>query len=475
VVRERLYRRGEMISAIRRGSELGNAHRWPRQRIERHRDERLRALVAHARSRSPFHAERLRHVDLDAPGLLERLPTMNKAAMMGDLGRVLTDPRLRELDLDSYLSGLSDDALLLGCYRVMATGGTSGDRGLFVYDRAGWVDVIGALACAPRWLGVPPRIPRPRMATIWASSPAHMTARLAASFRTPIYRRLQLAATMPIADMVNELNTFRPVWLSAYPSIAALLADEQQVGRLRIAPRVVLVSSEQCTPAMRDRITSTWGVEPFNTYATTESSVIAVECEQHTGLHVFEDLVIVEVVDGDGRPVPDGEPGNKILVTNLFNRVQPIIRYELTDLVTMAPGRCACGRQTRRIESIDGRNDDIMLLPDLTGRLVPVHPNHFAEAIESIAGIHTYQVTELAGGIEITVVCPAADAHTITDAIAAGLRQRFEPLGVADTRLQITTADAIARPAVTSGKFKLVRARPARPTESTIAGVDQTR
>jgi phenylacetate-coenzyme A ligase PaaK-like adenylate-forming protein len=264
---------------------------------------------------------------------------------------------------------------------------------------------------------------------------------------------------MPVADMVDELNAFRPIWLSAYPSIAALLADEQQAGRLDIAPRVVLVSSEQCTPAMRDRITSTWGVQPFNTYATTESSVVAVECEQHTGLHVFESQVILEVVDGDGRPVPDGEQGEKILVTNLFNLVQPIIRYELTDLVTMAPGTCACGRQTRRVESIDGRNDDIMQLPDLAGRPVPVHPNHFAEAIESVAGIHTYQVSEQSDGIEITVVCTARDAQSITEAIAAGVRKRLTPLGVVDTPLNIAIADTIPRPAVTSGKFKLVRAR----------------
>ena len=211
-------------------------------------------LVRHARANSPFHAERLAGVDADAPDLLARLPSMDKPMMMRDLSRVVTDPRLRDIDLDAYLEGLTDDALLLGRHRVMATGGTSGKRGLFVYDRVGWTEVMAMLAAAPRWLGVSPRLPRPRMATIWASGPAHMTARLAASFRTPIFRRLALEATMPIPHMVGELNTFGPAWLSAYPSIAALLADEQQAGRLRIAPRVVLVSSEQCTPAMRARI-----------------------------------------------------------------------------------------------------------------------------------------------------------------------------------------------------------------------------
>jgi phenylacetate-CoA ligase len=457
---ERRRQRNEIIRAIRRGTELGNSHRWSRERIERHSEERLRALVAHARAHSPFHAERMRDLDLNAPGLLKRLPIMNKTSMMADLSRVLCDPRLRDVDLDAHLDGLSEDELLLARYRVLASGGTSGVRGLFVYDQAGWIDVVGALASAPRWLGVPPRIPRPRMATIWASGPAHMTSRLAASFRTPVYRRLQLAATMPVADMVDELNAFRPVWLSAYPSIAALLADEQQAGRLDIAPRVVLVSSEQCTAAMRALISVSWGVQPFNTYATTETGATAVECEHHSGLHLFESQVILEVVDGDGRPVPDGEQGTKILVTNLFNYVQPIIRYELTDMLTIASGPCPCGRQTRRIESIDGRTDDIMLLPGRTGQTVPVHPNQFAEAIECIAGIRAYQVTEQAHRIDITIACSGRDGAAINQAIQTGVGRRLTSLGVASIPLNVTTADAIVRPDVASGKFKLVRARP---------------
>jgi phenylacetate-coenzyme A ligase PaaK-like adenylate-forming protein len=135
----------------------------------------------------------------------------------------------------------------------------------------------------------------------------------------------------------------------------------------------------------------------------------------------------------------------------------------------MAPGTCSCGRHTRRIQSIDGRNDDIMQLPDRSGRLVPVHPNHFAEAVESVAGIHTYQVTQRADGIEITAVCPSRDAEAITRAISDGVHKRLEPLGVAGTRLNVTIANAISRPAVTSGKFKLVRARPAEPSANAPA------
>lgn len=460
---ERRRRQRDVLRALRRGSQLVESHRLPREQIEYHRDQRLRSLVHHAREHSPFHAERMRGLDLDAPDLLARLPTMDKQSMMEDLPRVLTAPRLRQIDLDAHLANLEGDGLLMGCYRVMASGGTSGVRGLFVYDEAAWVAVMGTFATAPKWLGVPPRFPRPRIATVWASGPAHMTARLAASFHTPIYRRLALAARMPIAELVEQLNEFRPVWLSAYPSIAALLATEQQAGRLNIAPRVVVVSSEQCTPAMRARIATAWSVEPFDTYATTEASTTAIECERHTGMHVFESQLILEVVDADLQPVPDGEPGAKILVTNLFNRVQPLIRYELTDLLTMAPDPCPCGRTSRRIQSIDGRTDDIMYLQDRSGREVPVHPNHFAEAIEVTAGVHAYQVTEHADRIDITLVCSQHNQDDVAAAIMAGVRDRLKPLGVDHTPLKVTIAAEIARPDAASGKFKLVRARQRHP------------
>src|ERR1700759_4848213 len=106
---DRAQRRVDVVRAIGRGPGILAAHRWPRERLERHRDERLLGLVRHAREASPFHAERLRGVDVDAPDLLARLPTMNKQQMMRDLGRGLTDPRLRDLDLGDYLQGLTGD------------------------------------------------------------------------------------------------------------------------------------------------------------------------------------------------------------------------------------------------------------------------------------------------------------------------------------------------------------------------------
>ena len=78
-----------------------------------------------------------------------------------------------------------------------------------------------------------------------------------------------------------------------------------------------------------------------------------VECERHEGIHLFEDVALFENVDEEGRPVPAGEPGARLLVTSLHNLVQPIIRLEVTDVFTIDPSRAdaagrSCGRGRSR-------------------------------------------------------------------------------------------------------------------------------
>ena len=126
------------------------------------------------------------------------------------------------------------------------------------------------------------------------------------------------------------------------------VADEQRAGRLDIAPSVVSTSSELRTAELTARIEGAFGVRPFDFYGTTEG-LWGVECEHHDGLHLFEDWCIAENVDAAGRPVPDGEPGARLLVTNLYKRTLPLIRFEVSDVVVLDRTPCACGRTLPRL------------------------------------------------------------------------------------------------------------------------------
>jgi phenylacetate-CoA ligase len=135
-------RDGLQTSLLASYPELVERTGWNRAQILAHQQDRLEALIAHAVEHSAFHARRLRGIDpaaVDA-GDLTQLPVMTKADMMADLDDVFTDPRLTRTAVERALADAGPEpATLLGSYLALATGGSSGQRGLFVLDRQGAV------------------------------------------------------------------------------------------------------------------------------------------------------------------------------------------------------------------------------------------------------------------------------------------------------------------------------------------------
>ena len=221
----------DLAAAFGSRRALAERERWPRERLERYQRERLEALVRHARERSPFWARRL------PPGTvsLERLPTMDRVEMMASFDELVTDRRLRRDELAAGLERSGRDELYLGEFRVMATSGSSGRPGLFVYDRRAWIGILSQFLRYSAWVGIRPRLPRLRIAAVGGAAPSHMTQRVAASVAVGLHRVTALPVTAPLPRLVGQLNAARPEVLNAYPSIATLLAEHQGPPVLRWA------------------------------------------------------------------------------------------------------------------------------------------------------------------------------------------------------------------------------------------------
>ena len=166
---------------------------------------------------------------------------------------LVTDPRLHLRELLDHLDEVEDDSLYLGEYRAMTTSGSSGRKGVFVYDRAGWTSVASMFLRRSGWVGVRPRLPRLRLAIIAGGSPTHMSQRGTRSLDVGIHRLCALAATQPL-ESVEKLNAFRPQFMNTYPSTGALLAEEQLAGRLRLDLEGLTTNSEPLTPSLRERL-----------------------------------------------------------------------------------------------------------------------------------------------------------------------------------------------------------------------------
>ena len=416
---------------------------WSRAQLEAHQRAGLRDMVRWAAERSPFYAELYADVDLSKPVELGALPVVTKDQLMSRFDDWCTDRRLTRSLVDAHLATLARDDYLLDEYRAMATGGSSGRRGLFIYSRDEWVSFLAVMQRVAQASGLRPGVPRPRFAFISAPSPVHMTRRISETMNVGAFRRLQLQATQPTAEMVPALNAFQPDVLAGYPSIAALLADEQLNGALSIAPRGVSVSSEVCTPEMRERIGEAWGVEPFEVYGATDG-LWGSSCEENRGIHFAEDMTIVEV-----------EP-ERLLITNLFMRTQPVIRYEITDLVKIDDAPCPCGRPFRTVRAIEGRSDDILRLPSCDGRgTVAVHPIALRSRLAKLDGVRQYQVVHRAGALRACVV-PRAGASDLEDVVGRALSAALADAGAAPLPVSVDLVDALDRDANGVGKLKLV-------------------
>lgn len=463
---ERLRRVPEVGRALRAARKLEPHDEWEAERLRAHQRERLLAIVRHAAIHSPYYRERFAGIDLSDDLDLAALPRLDKATMLDRFDELVTDRRLTLAGVEQHLTGTegadpNTDPMLLGEYRAMASGGTSGHRGVFVYGRADWTETLAGLAlCWSAYLGFAPRLPRRRFATISADHPLHITGRWNRSTDVGLHRYLRLDARAPIGDLVEALNTFQPQGLNAYPSIAALLAERQLAGELRIAPDVIGTSGEVMTAEMKSQILAAFGRTPFNCFGATEAGYIAVECDRHSGLHVFEDQVQLEVVDDEYRPVPPGEPGSRLLLTNLFNRTQPLIRYELNDLVTVSPDPCPCGRPSRLLETVEGRSDDVLELPSSTGGTIKVHPVTLRSPLAGVGALSEYRIVYGAGELRVEAVLAGAVGRQACDEIETGLGAALAKRGVRVPPIRVQSVVAVPRHP-RSGKQKAIEVQSA--------------
>jgi phenylacetate-CoA ligase len=431
--------------------------------LRRLQRQRLGEAVRHAVAHSPFYRDLYRGVDTADPDPAA-LPPVTKAELMERFDDWVTDPRLTLHDLEAHLAGLAGDQLHLGRYRVVASSGSTGRRTVLVFSRADWLtNLANFTRVSEQFLDVHPRVPRLRAASVAATSPLHISARTSVAAGVGVNRVLRLDARQPLPELVAALDAFQPDVLAGYPSVLALLADEQQAGRLHVRPTKVMTVSEVRTPDMAAAIRGAWGVEPYDWYGISEGGVLAADCGHHRGMHVFEDLFLVENVDEGGRPVPDGAVGHRLLLTNLFNRTQPVIRYELSDMVALESGPCGCGRSLRRVVSIEGRSSEILRFPAAAGGEVAVHPLTIESPFVELHDVRQYKVVHGDEALRVLVVPrEPSDHHALVRQVGRAVAAALVAAGARPPPIRVEVVATLARDPGHGAKFKLIEARTSR-------------
>ena len=416
---------------------------WDADRIRAERTTRLRALVATARDRSPWHRDRLEHVAVDAldEDGLAALPVMTKADLMGNFDAIVTDPRVTLAAVNAHVAALDSDAYFLGDLHAVASGGSSGLRGAFVWGWDAWATVQLSLLrrqLADRLADPELTATPPVSMMVGANNAAHFTSAIAQTFATDLVQIHRFGIALPLEEIVDGLNRVGGDGLATYPSMLATLAAEARAGRLTIAPKRIVTMAEPLLPEIRAAARAAWDAPLANLWGTSEAGITAFGCFRDEGMHLSDDLVIVEPVDRDGEPVPAGTASSKVLITNLINPLLPLIRYEISDEVTLLDEPCTCGSAYRRIADIQGRDDDAFAY---TGG-VTVHPHVFRSLLAREAAVTEYQVRQTARGAEILLRAHApVDRERLGRDAADALRR----LGVREPAVETRTVAELPR------------------------------
>jgi phenylacetate-CoA ligase len=433
--------------------ELTAHDAWSRDRLLEQQRRRLDATLRHAVEASPYYQDVLRR-SVDAGSPLEELPILTKSTLMEHWDRVVTDPRLRLRDVEEHLAGEHAGNLFLDEYRGCATSGTTGERAVLVYDRAGWHEIVANIL---RFIGMAGASPYSRVIGIGAPTPLHLTNRAFAELRAGRTDAPRLSVITPLPEVVGAMNAYQPDLVGTYPSFIRRLIEEQEAGRLRIHPQKLSSSAEVLAQEVRDMARHAWGVDILDSYGCTEGGLLGTECPAVAGIHVAEDLLVFEAVDEHGQAVPPGTPSARVLLTTLFNGVLPLIRYELSDVVTMADGPCPCRRPFARVASIVGRREEYLSLRAVGGGDVRVHAGRLRAPLAGVPGLRQFQIVPAFDRLRLVFSTRGeARPEDVAKAAAAAVRRALRDLG-ADVHVTAQVVGEIDRVG-TGAKEQLVGA-----------------
>ncbi len=331
--------------------------------------KKSKEIVEFVVNNSPFFKKYYADSDLND---VWNLPTVNKKIMMDNLTDYNTVGLAKE-ELVSFLDKIELEknySERFHGFNVAMSSGTSGSKGVVItspseekYLQA----VFFARFSFPRTLRIK-----------WAfllrvTTPAFQVSKFG-------QRLTHISLLHPLEEIRNKLQKFQPNILSAPPSMLKILAKEVKEKRLSIKPKRLVSYAEVLEPNIKEEIEDVFKTPIHQIYQGSEGS-IALTCK-YGSLHINEDIIFVQTYDSKGNPTQPGEPCYQMIVTDLHKKSQPIIRFELNDIITISPNKCKCGSSFRVIEQIMGRSDDLFWAHRKdTEELQFIYPDYIRRAI----------------------------------------------------------------------------------------------
>ncbi len=340
-----------------------------KSKIYKYQKQRARYIVKYASARSGFFKKYYSGFDLND---FSGLPTVNKKIMMDNLTDYNTVGLTKEeiLSFCLEIEKTRDFSKRLKGLNIGMSSGTSGNKGVEIVTSAEESYMRSALLARFDF----PKNEKINLAFILrVSAPAFNLNKFG-------HKLTYISQLNPFYEIKNQLEKIRPNVLSAPPSMLKIIGSHVKNGKISLNLKRVISYAEILYPDVKDYLADVFKCPVHQIYKCTEGP-IAISCK-YGSLHINEDLVLVETLNSDGTITTPGQACQKLIVTDLHKKSQPIIRYELNDIITISPDKCLCGSSFRVIENIQGRADDLFWAKNIiNNEWQYIFPDYISRAI----------------------------------------------------------------------------------------------
>lgn len=378
---------------------LKNKPKSPLELLQMKQRGRVDNLIRHAITNSSFYRDYYAGFGITTDTLshtfFSDLPLTDKKTVMMNFDRLVCEPTLKLEALKTFITDENNfRKKFLGTYQIIHSSGSSGFTGIYVRDEQEWKSVIDSFEryFIKKHSNEPSE--KTRLGFLGPLRGHFAAISVFSNLPKNKFELLPLPITAPLEENLPKLEKFNPHYLLGSANASYILAQEQLTGRLNISPIMIIAGGEPHTIQMRKTVKDAFGHRPRNFYSASECLGLGIECEEYEKMHLCNENYYIEILDEEGKPVVPGKRG-RLVMTNLTNYTQPLIRYALGDDVILSPESCPCGNPSPVLERILGRAGNMLWFERADGSRGYIHPfvfvDFYVKGLQKIQAVQTNQ------------------------------------------------------------------------------------
>lgn len=359
--------------------------------IKHLQEYKLRNLLQYTYENSDYYKKTFQEAGITKENIndvpISSFPVIDKNILLEHFDEIVTVHDLTQNDLRNFDEEEAvDKNVFKSKYYVVHSSGSTGKPGYFVYDKEAWNQMLFGIIRAALWdmsiyKIVKFLIHEPRIVYIAATDGRYGGAMAVSGGIEGIHaKQLFLDIKTPLSEWVEKIKKFKPNMVIGYPSAIKILGELVENRAVEVNVFRVISCGEPLNTSLRQYLEKVFHSDVINIYGASESLALGVEAGNGENMYLFDDLNYIEVIDGT------------MYLTSLYNYVQPLIRYKITDKLTLKEEKNARFPFTQA-EVLLGRSEDLMWFDDGKGNTDFLHPL----AVEGfcIEGLLDYQFRQI--------------------------------------------------------------------------------